>query len=369
MPVNNNGNTAEVLPLLFGAMPICNRCFFAFNRRQMFRLTSEITIGKFQFTGVHDVRVLRGIYGYMDRAFIKVPSTARIAKGQSASPAKVTTAHLFTDGQPVTIKLGYNGVLQTEFEGFIKRRNLNIPLEIECEGYSYLLRKKQVDANLSQGIDVKDFLALACKGTGVDIECPVSFKIYGRNLVKSNGIAVLDEIKKCSDRTLTVFFKEPKVLFCGLVYTPYLAGTKVFDLPTVRYKLGYNVVKDNGLREKLNDDPVQVYVNGLLASGDSVQTASDLKVQQRHVQMLVNGVHDKNVVRTFANEKASRQNYSGYEGHINAFLEPYCAPGYDAVIMDSRYPERNGTYLVESTEVRYGVNGARRIVGIGPKLG
>ncbi len=70
-----------------------------------------------------------------------------------------------------------------------------------------------------------------------------------------------------------------------------------------------------------------------------------------------------------ANEKQYSKNYSGYEGTITAFLQPFCQPGYLASISNSSYKERNGRYLVLSTKVTFGTRGATREIGLGPLLG
>lgn len=334
----------------------------------MYTLDSDITIGKFHFTGVNEVRIERSIHSFEDRCIIKLPAKAWVKKKGKSEPTKTTTAALFAEGDAVTVKLGYDGKLQTEFEGFVKRRNMGMPIEIECEGYSRLLRLKTLTANLSKGIDVKKLLQTLCEGTGIKVEVPATFTMYGRNFTGADGLAVLDEIKKVSDGQMTIFFIEPKKLWCGLVYTPFLAGTKVYDLPTVRYRLGYNCIKDGALRERVPSEKVQIIINGQLASGDAVRTESDDKVATRKLRTLINGVKDVAVIKTFANEKANNMNYAGYEGYVTGFLQPYCQPGWSAVVKDDDYPERDGTYLVESTTVTFGQNGARRMVEMGPKL-
>lgn len=335
----------------------------------MFLLTSDITIGSLHFTGVHEVRIERSIHSFEDRAFIRIPAKAQIKRKGKQQPQSVTTATEFAEGDKVTIKLGYDGKLKTEFEGFVKRKNMGMPLEVECEGYSRLLRLKTLTANLSKGIDVKKLLTTLCEGTGITVEVPATFTMYGRNFTGADGLQVLDEIKKVSDGQLTIFFIEPKKLWCGLVYTPFLAGTKVYSLPTVKYRLGYNCLKDGGLKERIPTEKVQIIINGQLASGDAVRTQSDEKVASRKLRTLINGVKDVAVIKTFANEKANVMNYAGYEGMLTGFLQPFAQPGYSAIVKDDDYPERDGTYMVESTVVRFGVNGARRSVELGPKLG
>ena len=79
-------------------------------------------------------------------------------------------------------------------------------------------------------------------------------------------------------------------------------------------------------------------------------------------------VTDAATLKNMALAAQYKFNYDGYEGKITGFLQPYCEPAYMAYIEDKKYPERTGTYNVESTEVTYGMRGARRIVGIGIKL-
>jgi hypothetical protein len=338
----------------------------------MFVLNSDITIGNLRFSGVHEVRVDRSIHSYADRAIIRVPRLARIAKGKRAMPGLVATANLLndyvTENVPVTIKLGYNGQLRTEFEGFVKNKGIGMPLEIECEGYLRLLRKKTIARNYKK-TTAKELLQDATAGTGIDVVCPVDVPLVGIDAVDAPATKLIDHIKRCSDNTLSVFFIEPKKIWCGLVYTPYLAGTEVFNLPTVAYRLGYNCIQDNGLRLRVVDDPVQIIINGQLVNGDPVRTESKNKTAARKVKRLLNNVPDSNVLKQFAQEGEHQKNYSGYEGSLTAFLQPYCLPGYTASVVDTAHPERSGKYVIESTSVTFGVNGARRRVELGPKVG
>jgi hypothetical protein len=349
-------------------------------------LKSDIQIGTFRFSGVHEVVTNRGLHHYADSAFIKIPSIAYVQKGKVENDGTVTitpgtakrviTGSQFTDGDPVTIKLGYKTpfdtsdtvVLQEEFRGFVKRRSLDMPLGVECEGYVRQLRlNNSLEGNFKK-TSAKELLLLACEGTDIKVDCPVDFPLTGIRLLGCNGAEIIEHIKKCSDCALTIFFKEPDVLWCGLTYTPYLAGQTVFNKPTVNYRLGWNVVKDNGLKERIPSEPVQVIINGKTVTGDLVRTESKDKTAKRKVKFLLNNVPDDATLQAFAQEKQLTMNYTGYEGHINGFLQPYCLPGYVAHIVDKRYPERNGDYLIESVQTKFGLNGARRIVGIGPKV-
>ncbi len=340
----------------------------------MFVLSSDITIGKFRFSGVNEVIIKRSLHSIADTAVIKIPSLAKVIKNNKVDPGTIVTGKQFSDGDPVTIKLGYNGSLQTEFSGFVKRRNLNMPLEIECEGYSWLLRRNNVNI-FEKAISVKDLLLKAVSGIPgdykINVECPVVLTLENVYIPNTSGFDVINSILKYSDGGLTCFFIRPDTLWCGFAYTPYANGDDVFNIGKVDYRLGYNVIKSNVLKERYTEnDPVKVTYNTRLSNGDRIYQTSDVfeDLARQHTRVL-NSIKNEEALKQLANEKAYQLNYAGYEGNINAFLQPYAAPGWQTSIVDDRYPDRNGTYIIEGTEVHFGINGGRRLVEIGLQVG
>lgn len=333
-----------------------------------FELNSVITIGDYRFTGVDDVVIRRGIHGYQETCVIKVPHVALIRKGRTGTPVERNSADLFQPEMKVKVELGYNGNMRTEFEGFVRRRDINIPLVVECEGYSYLLRKVSLDKKYKQ-TTVKQILLDMCAGTGIKVECPVDVPIRNWTIDGANGLKIIDELKRITERALTFFFIKPDTLWCGLVYTPYLAGSKVLSLPTVGYRIGWNTIRDNALVMQEPKEPVKVYINGKLASGELVRTESKEKTQARTVRYLLNNVPSEGSLESFAQEIQLKSNYKGWSGYLNAFLQPWIEPGYVIDLVDKKYAERNGMYLCESVETTFGTGGARRKVGVGIKLG
>jgi hypothetical protein len=70
-----------------------------------------------------------------------------------------------------------------------------------------------------------------------------------------------------------------------------------------------------------------------------------------------------------ADEKMERFRYAVLEGRLTAFLQPYVQPGYRVLIEDILNPDRDGIYVAEGVEVRFGMGGGRRIIELGPKVG
>ena len=347
-------------------------------------------VGDFSFSGVHEVRIRKSIHSVVESCSLTVPSIARYVPKNGSVPVTVTVGTQFADGDPISISLGYNGVMNEEFVGFVKRRDLAMPLVVECEGYVRQLRlNNAINGDFTKvATSAKKLLQLACQGTDITVECPVDFPLIGIRLVNADGLRICDYIKEASDHTLTIFFKSPKVLWCGLTYTAYaigggstplslqgavgsrtVSGGSFFGLGGVGYRIGYNTVKDNQLKQRIPSEPVQIIMNGKLASGNVVNTKSKADFAKKKVQSLVNHVPDNGTVAKFAQEKEYLMNYTGYEGKVTGFGLPFALAGYNAFITDSRYPELDGTYVIESTDVQFGVKGFRRIAEIGPLVG
>jgi hypothetical protein len=351
------------------------------------RITIESSlIGNFQFSGIHEVRIKKSIHSLRTMVSLTLPSIACYIPANKSMPITVTLGEQFQDRDPIKIELAYNGQWQTEFSGFVKRRDLDMPLVVECEGYEQILERDLcINANFSKkpttARGLLSLLTVNKKGapTGIFISCPIDFPMTGFRLVNADGMRICDYIKEASDHTLSIFFIRPNVLWCGLVYTAYAAQStaNVFSLPTVNYRIGWNTPKDNQLKEKIPSQPVQIIMKSKAtdgskifgASATQVYTAGKTKYENKKLQRLVNHVPDNGTVKQFAQEKAWEMNYVGYEGKLTGFLQPFALPGYDAVVNDKRYPELNGTYLIESTDVSFGVKGARRVCEIGPRVG
>ncbi|NDC43153.1 MAG: hypothetical protein EBZ77_16660 [Chitinophagia bacterium] len=184
------------------------------------------------------------------------------------------------------------------------------------------------------------------------------------------GAALIDWILRESQGALSIFFIQPNVLWCGLVYTPYSFANDQFGLTQVNYELGWNCPLDNDLRIRVpQDDPTQLSYGKRMPQGTKIFSQSQLTAAKRKLTKMLNKIPDKAWLQKLADEKEKRINYAGYEGTLRGFLQPYAAPGYTAFVKDKRYPELTGNYVIESVVVEYGTSGARRNVELGPRVG
>jgi len=353
----------------------------------MFVLNSDISIGRFTGIKPHSVKVEKSLFSYTDKATITLPISARIISTDPIVSKTVETAKQFDEGDRVSIRLGYNGSLNTEFVGFISRINFTQPLEIECEGYAYQLRKKSDYLKKTfKNVQLKDLLRYLIEGTDIVLADNIpDFPIEKFIIDGKCGTEFLEKIKADTHNTIVFFFRA-NVLFAGMIYLQAEDKTLEYLKPDhqVLYRLGWNVIKDGNLKEhqaknanvtvkfigeKKDGTKETVVVNGKKRTKErvvrTVGTAGDTGEHKTIKSHVITAQKSANLV---ANAKQEQYSYTGYEGKITAFLIPFCQPNWYAKIEDTKYKERSGSYLVNSTTVTYGMTGARRVVEIGKKI-
>lgn len=330
-------------------------------------LNSSVKVEKYKpFKGLNEAIIKKSIRNFCDTAVIKLPATAVMKQSGPAQTKSVLTASRFNRGDRITINLGYNGLLREEFNGFISRVNKSAPCEIECEGYAFQLRNKKVN-KVWVKTTLKEVLKEIIKGTDIVLDSRIDTASLDRiELVTMSGFKALEELKKqCKD--VFSFWFDGNVLYAGLAFTVLSERNKA-NKPDVKYKIGYNVVRENQMKERMaGQDAYEVELVFTKANGKKEKVKTGIP-NSNSVRKRIQAISDKDLLKRGANELEQTKNYTGFDGKITGFLVPFCKPSNKANIEDPRYPERSGNYLVESTEVKFGTSGARRIVGISIKL-
>jgi hypothetical protein len=334
---------------------------------------SEVTIGAFRFSGVHQMRIKRSLFSPAVMATITVPAKAVVTRNSNGTVYSKPIANLFNYRDPVVIRLGYDGNLVNEFEGFVKLVDTNRPTQITCEGYIQQLRLNNVKSQPAKPMTAKQLLELVAANTDVSIKVQDGGDLPFTGLKLNFSPTAEDairEIRRASNNILNVFFIDDKTLWCGLVYTTIGNNVDPFGLGEVNLQIGWNVIDTNSLKKRLIEgEPVIITGVSAKTTGERIQTMSEAKTAARREKAVYNNIGDKVAMQKLINEQQLLVNYTGYEGEIEAFLQPYCRPGFLANIKNKLYPDLDGKYLVTGTELTYGVNGAHRRIEIGPKMG
>lgn len=326
-------------------------------------MTSKITIGSYTNIKPSSVKWKCSVSTIVDTCSIVLPlktylrnnntETDNYPEGstekQVSDLAKKGTT-IFSEGDAVEVELGYNSNNTTRFLGFIKRINYGKPLTLECEGYSYLL-KDIIFTKSYTSTTVKDILSDLVRNTTIKLSSAIPV-IPLTNVVFKNfqGQKVLEWLAK--ELLLSVYFD----------FDTLYVGTSKYGLkkPTVKLQLGWNTANDGDLKKDIKGSEIQINVVEKNSEGSVKRTKSDLQKYSTTKDVKIRAGMPAAIVKEITNELQKGENFGGYKGDIDCFLEPHIEKSYVAKIVDTNYPDREGSYFVEEVEGTFSKSGGRQ---------
>lgn len=329
----------------------------------MLLMTSKITIGSYTNIKPSSVKWKCSVSTIVDTCSIVLPlktylrnnntETDNYPEGstekQVSDLAKKGTT-IFSEGDAVEVELGYNSNNTTRFVGFIKRINYGKPLTLECEGYSYLL-KDIVFTKSYTSTSVKDILKDLVRGTKIKLSDAIP-EIPLTNVVFKNfhGQKVLEWLTK--ELLLSVYFD----------FDTLYVGTSKYGVkkPTVKLQIGWNTVNDGDLKKDISGSEIQINVVEKNSEGSVKRTKSDLQKYGTTKDVKIRAGMPAAIVKEITNVLQKIENFGGYKGDIDCFLEPHIEKSYVAEIIDKNYQDRNGRYFVEEIEGSFSKSGGRQ---------
>jgi hypothetical protein len=320
-----------------------------------FVLNVEITIGDKRFTRVHEVKVTNSAHSLSDKCTIKIPASARLRNGTELV-GQVEVAKTFKAGDKVTVKLGYNGALRTEFEGYVLSVKPEMPVVIECIDAMYVLRKKQVQHSFKK-VTLKEVLEFLVSGTEIKLSANVPVlnfdKLYFRNVTAAFALQELKE------KYGLVMYLKGNVLNVSLVNHN--------DEREVKLTYGRNLVSSD--LEWVTEDDKRLQIEAVWVKKNNTQTKVSVGPKDGEKRTVFHyTVSSEADLKKLAENDLKTLRYEGYKGSTTSFLIPNIEAGMTAVIENEDWPERNGRYQVEMVETTFGRSGARRKATLGLKL-
>ena len=328
----------------------------------MFKMTADVLIGPFKAVKPSSLTWERHVDNISDTGTLVLPGICRVICIDRTNYDKeiVPTGQQFTEGMPITMMAGYDGYNNQVFKGFIKRINFKIPLEVECEGYAYQLRKlqfsksysnttvRQICQDLIQGTDIK----LSDKIPNIPIQ-----KVWFQNYTRLQVLEYLKE--KC---LLTVYFN----------FDELYVGLKAGELKQiVNHRINWNVIKGDDLQFNADKEfaTVNIKVQKRSSTGHRKTGKASVVHPGNEKVLKISLIEDEAVLKQIAEEEKKRLNNRGYSGKITTFLIPYAEPGMTSNITDKIYPERSGRYFIEGVDGNFSQHGGRQTISIGFGLG
>lgn len=313
---------------------------------------------KLSFNAFNYIEAESDIFKINSSALIKLPMSARLVYSNADKQESVQTAKQFNRGDKIKIQLGYGSDLRDEFEGFIYRINYKRPLEIECEGYEYLLRSP-IETKTWKKTTLKEVLTYIIAGTEIDLNKDIPEMEFDKYIIPANinRLEALQVLKESYG--ITIFFQKNE-LYAGLAYA--------INNGTVKYEIGTNTIKDDNLKYR-NADDVRLKIKAVWIKPDNTKVEAEVGDPEGSQRTLFfYNLSNLEELKTRAQEEIVKYKYSGYEGKITTFLQPFAKPGMKAELSDPQYDERKGTYYISKVKVSAGRNGGRRTIEITIKL-
>lgn len=307
-----------------------------------------------KFNSLNNVEIENSIDKIGSTAKIKIPTSARLMYADNKT-VSVQTNKQFSRGDKIKIELGYNDNLVEEFQGYIYKLNLTTPLEIECEGYEFLLRDK-IKTKTFALTTLKEVLNYIIEGKNLSLDGNIP-NIELKPFVIPANLTRLDVLQQLKEKYFsTIFFDKDKV-YIGLDFIKYKG--------TVKYKIGYNTIKQDELKYQYAED-VELRVKAISINKNNTKIEAEIGDKDGESRTLYfYNIKSKADLKKVAQAEINKYKFTGYTGKITTFLEPFAIPGMIANIVDDKYTERSGKYEIRSVNVTFGTNGARRIIEIG----
>jgi len=321
----------------------------------MFIMTSDIIVGKYKAVKPNAVKWKCSVSNYVDTCSIKLP-LAKYLKSTVEGTEDVNIVSekrtVFSEGDAVSVALGYNGDNTVRFKGFVNRINYGTPFELECEGYSYQIKKKLFKKQYTT-VTIKHLLTDLIAGTDIKLSQYIpDVTINNITFKNTPGLKVLEWLEK--ECACTVFF-DFDTLYAGAVRFP-------IPKPAQKLQLGWNTVEDKEFRKTIESDETQINIIEKTAKGSVKRTASDMRKFDNATDVKVRKGLPAAFLKMLANELQKQKNYLGYQGNITCFLIPVFEKSGVATISDNRFPERNGSYFVDTVEGSFDKSGGRQKV-------
>jgi hypothetical protein len=280
---------------------------------------------------------------------------------------------VFKPGDKVTVKLGYVPQMWTVFEGYLKSANPNTPLIFECEDASYLLKRRNIASFSQKGTTLAALINHIVAGI-----VPVKvldakigdFRVSNESFV--NIVDVLDLVK--NQFGFSAWFRN------GELYVDYPStrSTQTGERPIHEFDFQRNVVDSNlsyeivepdniaikGTSIKLNNTKIDRYAyyetDGTIKVGSEARKGEQRQFNFIELSQAELDEKIKGILPTVM--------YNGFSGSFNTFGFPFVQHGDKVKLIDRRYPERDGSYLVRAVGTSFGNGGFRQNITLDTKI-
>ncbi len=323
----------------------------------MLKLCSEITIEgdkTWLFNAVANCNIVEDVSTLTDTCEIQLPKKIKwqeaVAKN-GKPPIK--------RGDKITIKLGYDGDLQTRFTGFIRSVDAKVPITIKCEDGMFVLKSHKVKPKAFKNASLHEIVSYLLEGTSIQFQLmDKDIKVGNWRLTKTHASEELQELKE--KMMLSSYFRRingESILYIGLAYP-------LDNRKKVKFMHGKNIIDENFEYRDKEDIRVRCEAQSFNAKNKKVTYEYGDK-DGDVIKIRIDGLTE-NELKKYAIEAVERYKQSGFKGSFETFGQPEVSK-CDMVEIHAS-DGNSGVYLVKKLEIEFGTNGYRQKIELGQPL-
>jgi hypothetical protein len=322
-------------------------------------MTTDIAIGPYKGYRVQSMSWRNAIDEYMSVASLTIPAVSVLDGGQpdvASLRNKIPTQTLIKEGMSVSIRAGYNGNNQLQFEGFVAKIIYKAPMVVQCEGWGYRLRNV-ITHRLYTNTTVADVLTDLVKETGISLHNSIPhIPLHKADLRNYTGLQVLEWLKR--NLLLTIYF-EQSILYCGLRYGKP-NGQKI------DYRVGWNVASDADLIK--TDIPLSILNIDIKTRNEEGEVVTTSPAGNNNKVVRITGTADPLFIAALKEDLQTTERSKGMGGKLVVFLSKTCRVNDIANISNRRYPEMAGSYIIDAVDGTFDRTGARQVLTLGRRV-
>ncbi|MEI7487048.1 MAG: hypothetical protein WCJ72_06490 [Chryseobacterium sp.] len=311
-----------------------------------FNISLRITIAdKYQFYVAESIHIENSTEKISDTAKVTLPREFKQVRqdDQNTSLAGERLLDFIKVGDKIKIELGYDGDLQSEFEGYITKVGAEIPIELECEDEMYQLKKMKPVNKLFKNVALKEVVQFLAPGYNVNCKYEVKTgKIAFDNVTPYNALLDL----KNKGYPFRFFFRD-KTLMVHMNIDPDIQQQHQFNL-------NRNVRKGGDLKYETKEDRkfwIKAVSKQVGTSKEVTYEFGDKGESERKLDC-PSGLN-KNELKIWAENYYKKLNYDGYGGGFDSWCYPRTKAGDSANLTDPNYPNkhRDGVYYINEVTI------------------
>lgn len=311
----------------------------------------------YRLRGLHHYEAKKSVHQIVQTCKITLPLSVLMQNNDLLQRTKLIDK--IQEGDKITIYLGYNGNNKKEFEGYIKRINPKMPLELECEDEMYLLRKIRLKRNFQKN-DIKEVIAFVLEELEKQQQLRIALyanmpqvTVFNFWMKEANGVTVLQELEdKYMLNSYLTEIDGVKTLYVGLMY-----GLKK---NTVKYAFNQNTINLDDLKyNRPGERTLKIELRHIGRDGKEQKYVFGDPKGENTISVPHNGNASYEDLKHHADAIMQQQQSGGYKGSFTTFLIPKVEPADVADCVDDQFASRSGQYYISTVTTTFG-NGATR---------